>query len=74
MPDRDQLSQLRGFAARGATAQAAVKPGRRDEMAYGARSLSHLWLAIAFVMDAMADKERPLDEAPPVSAFVKPAK
>jgi hypothetical protein len=49
----------------------AAKAGRRDEMAYGARSLSHLFQAMAFVMDGMADRELLEDGVPPVAALIK---
>ena len=51
----------------------AAEPGRRPEMAYGARTLLQLWMAMAFVMDAMADHERQEDEPPP-AAFCRAAK
>jgi hypothetical protein len=51
----------------------AAKPGRPDQLAYGARTLSLLFRTAAFVMDVMADADRE-EDAPPAPALYSPPK
>jgi len=69
-----ELAELARGSARVWEGWAASMPPKRAEIAYGARTLSHLWQAIAHVMDVMADRELPDDEPPPLGAFCKPPK